>query len=252
MYPSPMSHLSSKKWFLIILCVVLIFSVSITLLLLPQKPTGEALAALESTSTVTVKGKPWLSFNPADSAPTTGFIFYVGSKVRPESYSVLMQGIAAEDYLVVVPKMPANMAIFDWKVAGQIMDEYSGIENWAIGGHSLGGVMAARYVKDNPEELDGLIFWASFPAQSFNLSDRDINVSSIYGSLDGLASPEEVMASKPLLPADTTWVELIGGNHAQFGGYGEQEGDLPAALLSRDQQKQVVDATVALLESINQ
>ncbi len=233
------------------LTVATIIVIIIAVVLRPHKPSALAVAALDTSSTVEVKDNPHLSFRPVGSTPTTGFIFYVGSNVPPEAYAHLMKGIAAEGYLAIVPKMPANMAIFNWEAADTIIIENPQIEYWAIGGHSLGGVMASRYVKEHPEQVDGLVFWASYPAQNYDLSDRDIKVSSIYGSLDGLASPEEILASKPLLPADTMWVKLTGGNHAQFGGYGEQKGDLPADLLSRDQQAQVVKATVVLLESIS-
>ena len=37
-------------------------------------------------------------------------------------------------------------------------------------------------------------------------------------------------------------VEIEGGNHAQFGNYGPQEGDLPAAISVEEQQAQAVEA----------
>ena len=37
-------------------------------------------------------------------------------------------------------------------------------------------------------------------------------------------------------------VEIEGGNHAQFGNYGPQKGDLPATISAEEQQAQAVDA----------
>ena len=37
-------------------------------------------------------------------------------------------------------------------------------------------------------------------------------------------------------------VEIEGGNHAQFGNYGPQKGDLPAAISAAEQQAQAVEA----------
>ncbi len=51
-------------------------------------------------------------------------------------------------------------------------------------------------------------------------------------------------ASRTLLPADTTWVVIEGGNHAQFGDYGIQPGDNVATISAAEQQTQIVDATV--------
>ena len=240
--------------FLVTSGIILVLSVSVLFFLRPRRPTETALAAMESTDRVTVQWSndgQWLTFGPRVGLPT-GFIFYPGSNVRPEAYAVLMQGIAERGFFVVIPKMPANMSVFGWKEAAAIMTAWPDIENWAIGGHSLGGVMSARFVMEYPEEMDGLVFWASYPAGSWDLSGVDLPVMSIYGSLDGLSSVEDVMASKPNLPPETHWVELEGGNHAQFGNYGSQPGDQPASILTEDQQKQVVEATVQLLREISE
>ena len=37
-------------------------------------------------------------------------------------------------------------------------------------------------------------------------------------------------------------VEIEGGNHAQFGNYGPQKGDLPATISAEEQQAQAVEA----------
>jgi hypothetical protein len=75
-------------------------------------------------------------------------------------------------------------------------------------------------------------------------------VSSIYGTLDSVADPEKIAYSQALLPPDTVWVPIEGGNHAQFGYYGPQPGDAAATISREEQQAQAVDATVALLERI--
>jgi len=79
-----------------------------------------------------------------------------------------------------------------------------------------------------------------------------VRVVSISASFDGLATPEKIDASRPLLPADTVWVTIQGGNHAQFGWYGPQPGDDPAAISRETQQAQIIEATVEFLESLQQ
>jgi hypothetical protein len=110
--------------------------------------------------------------------------------------------------------------------------------------------MAAAFADQNSEWIDGLVLWASYPAESNNLSDQSTVVASIYGTLDGVALPETVLAAKPLLPANTIWTAIEGGNHAQFGWYGSQEGDNPAAISREAQQAQVANATLEILRML--
>ena len=110
--------------------------------------------------------------------------------------------------------------------------------------------MAANFAAANPEKVQGLVFWASYPASSDDLSKSSIEVISIYGSLDGLATGEKIAASKALLPANTIWVKIEGGNHAQFGSYGVQPGDNPASINPAEQRAQVVEATSNFLAGI--
>jgi pimeloyl-ACP methyl ester carboxylesterase len=111
--------------------------------------------------------------------------------------------------------------------------------------------MAASFADDNSDQIDGIVFFASYPANSDDLSDQDIDALSIYGTQDGLASPSKIQASKLLLPQDTRWLPIEGGNHAQFGWYGSQSGDNEATISRVAQQEQIVQATLELLSSLN-
>ncbi len=70
-----------------------------------------------------------------------------------------MHSIAAEGYLVVIPEMPINMAAFKPNLADEIISAYPEIAHWVIGGHSVGGTMAAQYTKNHPGQIEGLIIW---------------------------------------------------------------------------------------------
>jgi hypothetical protein len=96
-----------------------------------------------------------------------------------------------------------------------------------------------------------LFLWASYPPDSTDLSQTPAQVSSIYASLDGVATIDEVLASSDLLPGETVWVEIIGGNHGQFGWYGPQRGDNPATISREEQQSKIVQATLELLNRIS-
>src|SRR5262245_58337071 len=106
------------------------------------QPTPAALAALQSDATVQVTNQNgWLVFQPASNSgapPSTGLILYPGGKVDYRAYAPVAREIAAQGYLVVIPPMPLNLAFFGSNVASSIMAAFPQVENWAIGGHSLG------------------------------------------------------------------------------------------------------------------
>ena len=218
----------------------------------PLGPMPEALAALESDAQVEVETSPWLTFTPRDTNTSTAFILYPGGRVDPRSYAPTARAIAEKGFLVIIPPMPFNLAVFDADVAAEIMNNHQEISHWAVGGHSLGGAMAASFAGGQPELVDSLVLWAAYPAESNDLSQLSEHaVASIFAANDGLATVEKIDASRPLLPVDTRWVEIDGGNHAQFGWYGPQSGDGEATISRQEQQEQIVASTVQTLRQIS-
>lgn len=219
--------------------------------LLGPQPMPEALTALQSDPQVTVQQSSWIVFQPAAATPTTGLIIYPGGRVDERAYAPAAHALAAQGYLVVLVPMPLNFAIFASDRASDVIAAFPAIQRWAIGGHSLGGAMAAQLAHKHPDQIDGLVLWASYPPGGVSLADRSLRVASIFGTRDGVALPEDIEASRPLLPPDTTWVAIEGGNHAQFGWYGSQSGDLQATISHVEQQAQTVAATLAVLQQID-
>ena len=240
-----------KRWWLVFLGVLLAVIIGFIAwgLIIPA-PMPDALAALQSNAQVNVSTKSWLVFQPNQVTPTTGLIIYPGGRVDPRGYAPQAHAIAAKGYLVVIVPMPLNLAVFGTGRASTVIQSYPYIESWVIGGHSLGGSMAALYAYNHKEQIKGLVFWASYPANSNDLSSSTIKVTSIYATLDGLTTQDKIDASRRLLPADTTWVQIVGGNHAQFGWYGPQSGDNPATISRAEQQAQVIQSTLDLLNFV--
>jgi hypothetical protein len=240
-----------KRVLLVLLALVVVAALSFTVwAYTPLGPEPEALAAMQSGNGINVVESPYLTFTPAGILPTTGFIIYPGGRVDHRSYAPTARAIAEQGYLAVIVPMPFNLAVFGSGRADGVMAAHPEITRWAIGGHSLGGAMSAAYIFNNPDAVEGLALWAAYPAGNNSLADRSTVVTSISASNDGLATPDKIEASRPLLPPDTTWVVIEGGNHAGFGYYGPQGGDRQAALPREEQQRQTVDATVQMLRSL--
>jgi dienelactone hydrolase len=143
--------------------------------------------------------------------------------------------------------MPFSFAIFNTNKAHDIMKVHQTIKHWYIGGHSLGGTAAAMFAEKNQRKLDGLFFFASYPA-SDNLKSSSLNVLSISGEKDRLATQEKIKKSKTNLPSQTVYHEIKGGNLAQFGMYGKQKGDQPADIPALTQQKDIIQTMLEWLK----
>jgi len=217
-----------------------------------RPPLPEAVAALESDDQVTVTQEPWLTFFPSDNPSKTGFIFYPGGRVDPKGYASLMREIASEGYLVVVPEMPINMAVFNPNIADEITAYYPEIQNWVIGGHSVGGTMAVQYTANHPGTIDGLVIWASYPAGSADISDLDMPVASIYGSRDPAVNDASIGERVHLLPEDTLYMRIEGGDHHQFGSYEVNPDERHATISRESQHDQIIQATLEILRQISQ
>ena len=132
--------------------------------------------------------------------------------------------------------------MLDADAAAGIPEHYPEIGNWYIGGHSLGGAMAASFAAEHPETFDGLILLAAYSTE--DLTESGLDVWSLYGSEDGVLNFEKYEEYRANLPADTRETVLEGGSHALFGDYGPQKGDGEAAITAMEQ----VRMTVELLE----
>ncbi|HUT80681.1 MAG TPA: alpha/beta hydrolase [Candidatus Bathyarchaeia archaeon] len=243
----------SRKIALITIPVVLVIGLlagSLIFLSQSYKPMNEAILAMESDSEVTVESsKDWITFIPTNFTSEIGFIFYPGGNVEPESYAIIARGIAEGGFFVGIIKMPFDLAVFAPNKASELIAYYGNISTWIIGGHSLGGSMAAQFVYNNPDTIAGLVLLAAYPANANNISSYTLPVLSMYGSLDGVLSTP-INETKSLLPANTVYIEIIGGNHAYFGSYGEQKGDNQANISRSEQQQITINEILALILSL--
>lgn len=161
----------------------------------------------------------------------TALIFYPGGKVEPASYEPLMYSIASSgEACVFLMKMPFNLAVFKQNAADAIISKYPNISNYYIGGHSLGGAMAANYAAHS-SNIKGLVLLAAYSTKDI---PQSCPVLSIYGSNDHVLSMTKYKSNLSRLSNVTEHV-IEGGNHSQFGNYGMQKGDGDATIDAREQ-----------------
>ncbi len=166
----------------------------------------------------------------------TAIIFYPGAKVEAEAYLPLLDQIRQTGVTCILVHMPFRMAIFDADAAEEVIAQFPEIRHWYIAGHSMGGAMASKFAADHPDQVDGLILMGAYIYGDY----PDENTLTIYGSLN--------QSVEDHIDYTENIVEIEGGNHAQFGNYGPQKGDLPATISAQEQQRQTVAAIEAFLE----
>ena len=184
-----------------------------------------------------------LVFEPENAR--AGFIFYPGGKVEYTAYEPLMNACKEQGILCVLVKMPFNLAVLDINAANGITEQFPHVENWYIGGHSLGGSMAAGFLAENLTEFDGLILLGSY--STYDLSDAGVSVLSVYGSEDTVLNREKYNEYRVNLPDDFTEIVIDGGCHAYFGVYGPQDGDGTPEISNEEQISLTAEAISAFV-----
>ena len=165
------------------------------------------------------------------SYPTdTAVIFYPGAKVEAIAYLPLLDQLRQTGLTCVLVEMPFHLAIFDANAAEDVMEAFPDIQHWYIAGHSMGGAMASQFASERPDEVDGLILLGAYLYGDYSPEDT----LTVYGSLN--------QSVEDKINYTENVVEIQGGNHAQFGNYGPQKGDLPAEITAEEQQAQTVAA----------
>lgn len=153
------------------------------------------------------------------------FIFYPGGLVRPQAYEWLGVALAPLGVRTLIPVFTGDLAVTAPNRASKLLEIAGKYERVFLGGHSLGGAMAARFALKHPDKIDGLILMGAFSANSDDLSTLDISTLSLAAEHDGLATLDEIKASILRLPKNTRLEVISGAVHSFFGRYGPQRGD---------------------------
>ena len=189
-----------------------------------------AQSLLQSNTSIRQEGNLTILTPDAARDSGAGLIFYPGGKVEDTAYLPLLERIRAGGVTVVLVRMPFRLAVFDIRAADRVYTTVPSVSRWYIGGHSLGGAMASSYVPGNEDHLSGLVLLGAYP-----VNDSPIPTLCIYGS-------EDIQLDKTKLASVANVLRIEGGNHAQFGNYGLQDGDGTATISRESQQEQAASA----------
>lgn len=212
--------------------VALIVAVFLFVRLNTYQPLPEATALLDAAH-VEETGD-WLKLSPESTQAR--IVFYPGGLVEPVSYLPLFEPLTHEGFEIFIMKMPFNLAILNTDAIENLEIDTSNDVPTYLSGHSLGGASAALYLAEKPDTVDGLVFLAAYSAGGSDLSAVDFPVVSITASNDGILDWVTFETNQSLLPEDTTYNMIEGGNHANFGSYGKQDGDGENTISREEQQ----------------
>lgn len=223
------------KWLIPLLLLLLLAGGFLIYTAVYYHADATALEALRSDETVLISrvDTGWFFDGPSEE---DALIFYPGGKVEAEAYAPLLRALAAEGTDVFLVEMPFRLAIFGKNKADDVLSRYE-YANWYIGGHSLGGAMAASYAAEHPDRLTGVLLLAAYPTKRL---DESLVVVSVYGSEDGVLNRKKLAKGRSYMPTSFYEYVIPGGNHAQFGNYGRQSGDSPARIPAAEQQAETV------------
>lgn len=174
----------------------------------------------------------------AVTSPKLGVVFYGGALVDPRAYSPVAKQLA-ERYGIAVALQIFNADIAFGATScdsgrvklAQVL--FPSVEKWTLAGHSLGGVAAMVDVWSAQNETDtkvgGLALLGSYLRQDvgcgeIDFSQTSIPMASVNATFDLIVNSTNFQKGQSLLPVDDTFhMEIVGGNHAQFGSYDNSE-----------------------------
>ena len=235
----------------IVLTILAVGWIALMAWLRPFAATEPALSAMVSDATVTVQeSATQIVLTPTGDVRPAGILFQPGAKVDARAYAAVLRPLAEAGYPVVIPKQPLGIAFLSTGAFESAQAAHPEIAEWIVGGHSLGGTVAAidaeAHDTDAVAPVTGLMLYASYPASDMSATLASA-VISISGSEDALATPADIEASRADLPPNASFVVLDGAVHAFFGDYGPQPGDGTPTITHDEARALISEASLAFV-----
>lgn len=215
----------------------------------PHQPRAGSVQAATDQTNVTIEERQgsYVIRETSDEPARVALVLYPGGHVDPEAYvPVLAPYVEHTGVRVYVPKMPFSLSVLDPDRAAAFRTQAPEIRTWYVGGHSLGGSMACQYASNNPDQVDGVVLFASYCDRSLN--GTNLPTLQVLGSRDGVVTSAKATATDKYLPTNATVITIDGANHSQFGSYTGQQDDLSANIsydVAHDRIREVLWAWTA-------
>jgi len=232
--------------FLIILAGVALFFVY---MFFTKKPESSVNNYLKSSDEVLVSYDKTgnIIFLPKE-AKNIAILFYPENLVEAEAYAPLCFKLANEGYGVVLIKPFLNISFFSNINAFKRLKSEKGVIHWVVIGHGSGGKVSSFLARKFPQKIKGIVFLASYPI--FDISNYDIKSLVIYAEFDTIVNYEQIMKHFDEFPKDCEFFKIAGGNHSQFGYFGEIFGDGESLITKEKQQEILIEKIKEFLDSI--
>lgn len=243
-----------RVWITVGLAVTAVFVVWSLIAYRANSVAREATAA-DHTVAVAYADGIW-KFSPATGPISSTLLFFPGALVDPRAYAPLARSVAEAGYQVLLVELPFRGAFggaespeLRMRIAAALasIPDYRSV---VVGGHSRGAVVASAFAAREPR-LAGVVLIGTSHPRDVDLSGLDVPVTKIVGTRDGIASPEKVEQNATLLPAQTRWVWVEGGNHSQFGWYGFQPTDRRSRIPAVEQRTIMTQSVLEFLQAVD-
>lgn len=232
------TKISLRKKLIVTVAILLVLIVGSFFWYVSDYYRAEEMALLVMAQDNTIETKDNLTILSPSYPTDKALIFYPGAKVEAEAYLPLLDQIRQTGLTCILVHMPFRMAIFGSNLADDVIEQFPNINQWYIGGHSMGGAMASQYASKHQDKVEGLILLGAYIYGDY----PDEKTLTVYGSLN--------QSVEDHINYTENIVKISGGNHAQFGNYGPQKGDLEATISAEEQQAQTVTAIEEFINRI--
>jgi len=220
---------------------------------------GVTEGLLTSSASVTVRTADRATLFLPAAAPSerVGFALLPGGLIHPHAYVPFVRALADAGVPAAIVELPFRQAPTEssrdevWRRVEAVRAAWGPGRPLVLAGHSRGAALAGRFASEHPEALAGLVLIGTTHPRDQDLSGVSFPVLKVLGSRDCVADPADARANAHRLPPGTQWVEIAGGNHAQFGHYGSQFNDCQATISREAQQLQAREAVLELLGRID-
>jgi len=186
---------------------------------------------------------------PAEGDGRLLLVLYPGGLVRPQAYEWVGRALADEGVQTVIPAFTADLAVTDANRAATLIARYAAGRPVVLAGHSLGGAMAADFAARHPDDLEGLVLMAAYPADDVRV-DAPFTALSLWAEHDGVADGQQVRDGLTRLPGGSRLAVVPGAVHSFFGRYGPQSGDGTPTVRRADAEAAILAELDAYLAAI--